>query len=231
MTDAFMRLTASTLIVATPAGIGISSLAAPAVAVAFGAKWLEATPIVEILAIAGIFAVVSGISATLFSAFANLRLLFWNIIAMSAIRFALLVPFVWYAGIVGAAIATALAVLVEQLVLSVLAFRRFAMHLSDLLSRAWRCLAASAAMTVFLAFSGLGWAPAQSDLGANLRHLGITSASGAAVYTAVLLGLWLASGRPRGPETDVLDLLKEVGTRLHAMISRRAALLWTAGSR
>lgn len=229
--ETYMRITSSMLVVAVPACIGISSIAAPLVYLAFGAKWLEATPIIEILAISGVFAVMERLSSTLYYAFAYLRPLFWIVVVMSVVQFALLVLFVWQSGIVGAALASAVTLLIQQTVLSVLAFRRFVMRPMDLLSRVWRCLLAAATMSAFLALSGLGWVSDAPSLSASLRQLFVTSGSGAAVYTAVLLSLWLASGRPNGPETDVLELIRRVGTRLHGFASRRAALLWSAGSR
>ncbi|HME26557.1 MAG TPA: oligosaccharide flippase family protein [Acetobacteraceae bacterium] len=229
--ETYMRINSSMLVIAVPASIGISSIAAPLVYLAFGAKWLEATPIIEILAISGVFAVMDRISSSLFYAFAYLRPLFWNVVAMSAIQFALLVPFVWHSGIVGAAIASALAMLIQQTVLSILTFRRFAMRPMDLLSRVWRCLLAAAAMSAFLALSGLGWAGGAPSVSASLRQLFVTSGTGAGVYTGVLLSLWLASGRPNGPETDVLEVIRRVAIGLHGFASRRAALLWSAGSR
>jgi lysylphosphatidylglycerol synthetase-like protein (DUF2156 family) len=64
-----------------------------------------------------------------------------------------------------------------------------------------------------------------------VSHLFVASGSGAIVYTVVLLGLWLASGRPTGPETDVLELIKRASSSLAGTVSRRAALLRNATSR
>lgn len=229
--ETYMRIVSSMMVFAMPASIGISSIAGPMVYLAFGTKWMEATPIIEILALSGVFAVMDRISMSLFSAFAYLRPMFWNAIAMSVIQFALLVAFVWHSGIIGAAIASALALLIQQTVLSALSFRRFAMRPIDLLSRVWRCLLAATAMSVFLVLSGLGWVATAQGVGANLRQLFVTSGSGAAVYAAILLSLWLASGRPSGPETDVLELIRRVSIRVRGFTSRRAALLRTAVSR
>jgi hypothetical protein len=68
-------------------------------------------------------------------------------------------------------------------------------------------------MVVMLALSGLGWAGAAPQLSANLARLFVTSGSGAAVYIATLLCLWLAAGQPSGPETDLLRLFIRVGSR------------------
>jgi lipopolysaccharide exporter len=229
--ETYMRIAASALVIAMPASIGISSLAAPLVYLGFGAKWLEATPVIEILAISGAFAVIAHISSSLFYAAGNLRPMFWNVVAMSVVQFALVVPLVWHSGIVGAAIASALTALFQQVVLSILTFQRYEMRFADLLPRVWRCVLAAAAMTAFLALSGLGWVHDVSGLSTSLRQIIVASGSGATVYTGVLLGLWLASGRPNGPETDVLELIKRVGTRLHGFVSHRVARLRAAGTR
>jgi O-antigen/teichoic acid export membrane protein len=65
--ESYLRIVASTLLVATPASIGISSIAAPLVVLAFGSKWQAATPVVAILAASGVFTVITRISTVLLS--------------------------------------------------------------------------------------------------------------------------------------------------------------------
>jgi lipopolysaccharide exporter len=229
--ETYLRIVSSTSIIAIPISIGISSLAAPLVYVAFGSNWLEAVPVVEILAVTGALAVLTRISTTLFNAFAYLGSLFWTAVFISVVQVVLLVPLVWYAGIVGAAIALAFAALIEQMILSFLAFRRLALWPRDLLSRIWRCLTASAAMAALLVWSGLGWSVSAPTIGANLGHMFAASFAGAAVYLATLLGLWLISGRPNGPEMDILSIVRGSSSGLFGFIRRRTALLWTTQSR
>jgi lipopolysaccharide exporter len=221
--ETYLRIVASALIIALPASIGISSIAAPLVTLAFGAKWIEATPIIQILAAAGVFTVIGRISLTLFSAFAYLRSLFWIAVVMSAVQCALLVPFVWYDGIIGAAIAVALATLVEQAIYAVIAFHRFAIRPFGLIRLCWRCLSASAVMIAYLLIADLGWTDGAEKLDSSAHQLLLTAGTGAIVYTIVLLGLWLASGRPAGPETDMLAIVRRSTARLVAQLSRRAA--------
>jgi O-antigen/teichoic acid export membrane protein len=227
--DTYLRIISSTWIIALPASIGISSVAAPLVIVAFGAKWQQATPVVQILALAGLFAVMGRISSTLFSAYAYLRSLFSIIILMASLQLTLLVLFVGRWGIPGAAAATAVTVLLEQAIYSVLAFRSFSISPLHLVQRIWRAVLAAASMAAVLIVTGLGWAPAATALGSSAAHLFVTCASGAATYTGVLVGLWLASGRPKGPEADVLELVKRSASRLILSLGRRAALIRTAG--
>jgi O-antigen/teichoic acid export membrane protein len=229
--ETYLRIISSTLVIALPASIGISSIAAPLVTLAFGSKWMQATPVVQILALAGLFAVMGRISWTLFSAFAYLRSLFWISIVMAAGQFCLLVAFVWQWGIPGAAIATALTVLLEQAIYSILALRAFDISPLDMLQRVWRCLLAAATMAAALRFTGFGWTTGATMSASIATQLFAACCLGAAVYTVVLVALWLACGRPKGPEMDVLGLLRQTGRRLLRSIGRRLVLLRTVGSR
>ncbi|HTI79168.1 MAG TPA: oligosaccharide flippase family protein [Acetobacteraceae bacterium] len=229
--ETFLRITSSTLVIALPASIGISAIAAPVVALAFGPNWLIATPVVQILAAACIFSVPGRVSWTLFSAFAYLRSLFWFGVVISIAQFLLLVPFIWYWGLVGAAVATALGMLAEQVTYAVVAFRRFAIRPNALLNRTWRCLLATCAMATCLVAAGYGWEPGNTGTAYTISHVLLAIGLGACVYAAVLLGLWLAGGRPDGPETDVLELLRRAVARISGTVGRHAALLWSGPSR
>jgi O-antigen/teichoic acid export membrane protein len=221
----YLRIVASTLVVAIPASIGISGIAAPLVVLAFGSKWQAATPIVAILAAAGLFAVITRISTVLLSASNILRPVFWNVVTVSVLQFALLVPFARRWGLVGAACAVALALVLEQAGLAIRAFRHFGIQPGELVARIWRALAASAAMAAFLVLSGLGWRAADVGFAANLRQVLLASGVGAAAYTGALLGLWLLSGTPDGPEADLLNLARRAIGRLWGLIGRGAAVL------
>ncbi|HEX4171242.1 MAG TPA: oligosaccharide flippase family protein [Acetobacteraceae bacterium] len=221
----YLRIIASTLVIATPASIGISSIAAPLVILAFGSKWQPATPIVAILGASGTFAAITRISTVLLSACNILRPVFWNVVTVSVLQFALLVVFTRQWGIVGAAYAAALALLLEQIGLSVRAFRRFGMRPGNLMPRIWRGLTASAAMAACLALSGFGWRPAEGPFTRDLTQLLVTISFGAAVYTGILLALWLLSGKPDGPEADVLELVRRTFGRLRGLRGQGAAIL------
>jgi O-antigen/teichoic acid export membrane protein len=225
VTESYMRIVASALLIAAPVSIGMSSIAAPLVILAFGPKWQSATPIVEVLAAAGVFTVITRISTVLLSACNILRPVFWNVITVLVVQFALLVVFTRQWATIGAGYAAALALLLEQMGLAIRAFRRFGMRLGDLLARIWRGLAASAAMGGFLALSGLGWATAANSPAADLKQLLLTGIAGAAGYTSTLLGLWLLSGKPDGPEADVIEMASRTFGWLWGLIGRGAAIL------
>ena len=228
--ETYLRIIASTWLIALPASIGISSVAAPLVVLAFGSKWIEATPVVQIMALASVFGVMGRISSTLFSAFTYFRSQIIILVAMAVIQLSLLVFCVWHWGIPGAAVAMAVTVLLEQAIYSVLAFHAFKIPPSHLIGQIWRCMIAAGSMAAVLGMTGLGWTSGTAPEGSNAIHLLSACATGAAVYGVVLLGLWLACGRPNGPEADVLELLKRIGSRLILAVARRTAFMRPAGS-
>ena len=223
--QSYLRIVASTLVVATPASIGISSIAAPLVMLAFGSKWQTAAPIVAILGAAGAFTAITRISTALLSAYNILRPVFWNVVTTSVVQLALLFLFTRQWGIPGAASAVGLALLLEQMGLAIRVFRRFEIGLGDLLARIWRGLAASAAMAAFLVLSGVGWTAAGPSFRTATMQLLLSIAIGMAGYTGVLLGLWVLSGKPNGPEADLLELGKRTVGHLRGLRARGAALL------
>jgi O-antigen/teichoic acid export membrane protein len=231
VSDTYLRIVSSTSILAIPASIGISSIAGPLVYLAFGTKWLGAVPVVQVLALAGALGVLSRIGVSLFNAFGYLGSLFGGTVFASTVQLGALVLLIRHEGLLGAAIAWAIGALIEQSIISTLAFRWFAIRPTALLSRIWRVLLASASMTAFLAWSGLGWTANAPTVAENVWQLLAGTLSGIGVYTATLLGLWLLSGRPHGPEMDALSLAWGIAARLKGFVSRRRALLWTAGSR
>jgi O-antigen/teichoic acid export membrane protein len=220
----YLRIVASTLVIATPASLGISSIAAPLVMLGFGSKWQAATPIVAILGASGMFTAMTRIGMALLSACNILRPVFWNVVIVSAVQFTLLVVFAKHWGLIGAAYAAALALLLEQIGFSIRVFRRFGMQPGDLMPRIWRGLVASAAMGAFLALSGLGWGTAKGPFAAELKQLLLTIVVGIASYTCVLLGLWLVSGKPDGPEADLLGLLRRTLGRFRGLHGEGAAI-------
>lgn len=221
----YLRIIASTLLIAIPASIGISSIAAPLVTLAFGSRWHAAIPIVAILGASGTFTAITRISTVLLSACNILSPVFWNVVTISAVQFALLIAFARQWGIVGAACAAALALMLEQIGLAIRAFRRFGMRPGDLMPRIWRGLTASAAMGALLALSNLGWRIAGGSFAMELKQLLLTITVGMAGYIGVLLGLWLLNGKPDGPEADLLKLGRRTVGRVRGLRGQGAAVL------
>jgi O-antigen/teichoic acid export membrane protein len=212
--DTYLRIIGTMALLTLPAAVGISLIADPLVKLAFGTTWAGAVPLVQILALAGALMLFGLVSSTLFSAHALLREMFGIGLGILVLRVALLVFFIARFGLYGAAVAAAIAITTEQSLYVWLTIRHFALSLSDLLRTTWRALLATGAMAVVLSRTGFGWQTVAANPATLVRQLLIAIGLGAAVYSAVLLAAWMAAGRPSGAETDLLALIRRLGSRL-----------------
>ncbi len=195
---AYLDVFAAACLVSVATGLGMALVAGDFVAVALGGQWGAAVPLVRLLAIAGGAYGIMQNGITVLGAIGQARLSG----LLGAGRILLLAPALLAAGLLGGVEAVA-----ATRVLLTLAFipgifiaiaRVLPVTPADLLARAWRPLAAGAAMAaVVLAVQAL--APPLP-----LLRLGLAAGSGALAYAAALLGLWRLAGRPAGLEAALL---------------------------
>jgi uncharacterized membrane protein YczE len=69
---------------------------------------------------------------------------------------------------------------------------------------------AGSVMAAVLVWAGLGWNSWDSEHAGLSIALAKAVGLGAVVYTVALMGQWLAVGRPVGPETDTVLLIKRM---------------------
>lgn len=212
--ESYARIVASALLVILPAGLGMSLVAGPVVAIAFGPAWQQAVPLVQIMALSGCIVVFGNVSNILFRVVGLMRETFqvslWSMVA----RVLLLLGLLPVLGLPGAAVAVCLATALEQALYLALTLRRFGLTLGDFAARCWRVVLAAACMTAVLALSGLGWhASTAVTFAGGLAELVQPVLAGALTYMAVLLAAWLACGRPAGAEADMLAVLRRIARR------------------
>jgi O-antigen/teichoic acid export membrane protein len=198
VTETFLRLMSSAVVVTLPAGVGLALVAAPLVRLAFGPGWDGAVPVLRILGLAGIMTVFGQISLHLMSAHSLLGRLTFIALAGAVLRIVLLLLLIPPFGVAGAAWAAAIATCVDQGATLILAFRHLRVKLRALVSQIVRPLLAVCAMAIGVLAIG-SW---QAPDGHVAWELTVQSAAGAIVYTMVLLAAWIAAGRPDGPEAD-----------------------------
>ena len=202
--ETFLSLIGLSALIALPAGLGLSLIAAPLVRLTLGAGWDEAVPILQVMPVACIVMVFGHLSQHLLSAHALLARLVALTVVAAAIRVVLLLALIPAYGVMGAVVAASLAIVAEHGVLVAIAMREFGMGTSALAVRLWRPVVATGAMTAALWGAGLGWQPLGG--GVVLQLLGAIGI-GVPVFAATLLLVWLAAGRPAGAEADILRLI------------------------
>jgi O-antigen/teichoic acid export membrane protein len=206
--DTLLRLIGSAALLTLPAGVGLSLVAAPLVALAFGNGWDQAVPVLRILALSFTVMVFGHLSLLLLSAHARLGRLVGITLCGAAVRVVLLAALIPVFGLTGAAAGAAGAIVLEQALTVGTALRLFHVSPGRLVRRVFRPALAAAAMAGVLAATGLGWSNDRS-----LIALAEATVAGAAVYTAVLLASWIAADRPDGAESDVMALARQVASR------------------
>lgn len=219
---AYLRIIGLMAVLTLPAGIGTSLIAGPVVALVFGQAWLEAAPVMALIALGCTFSLAGNVSAALLNARAALRGLLVITGVAGALRIVLLLLLVPWFGLLGAACAIALALLLEHLALVASALRLLALRPAALLRAVHRPILAASAMAVLLWACGLGWAPAPGQPGLAMAALAKAIPLAAAAYALVLLSLWRMAGCPAGAEADLLGLMQRLASRL---IRRPAASL------
>jgi O-antigen/teichoic acid export membrane protein len=212
----FVRLLGAAAMLVLPAGAGIAAVADPLVKLAFGTRWLEAIPMIQILGVTATLGLIGSLSGTLFSAYAMLRTTMIITAVTTALRAALLLAFLPGGTLTTAAAVVAVVVSIEQSAYLVIAMRRFHVRTLDLVRAVYRSFVATLAMTGCLLWLGLGFTPV--DDGFALR-LVVAVAAGASIYAAVLAGAWVAAGRPDGAERDLLAIVNRLGGYLGARLA------------
>jgi len=203
--ETFPRLLGLAATIILPAGIGLSLVASPLVRLAFGPGWEGAVPVLRILALAGTISVFGQISLHLLSAHALLGRLTFVVLAGAALRIALLLALIPAAGVTGAAVAAAIATLLEQGCTLAMALRRLQLHLAAFLGLIARPTIAAGAMA-----AAVGAVAVSLHAPGPALALAVEATTGALAYASVLLLAWLVVGRPDGTESDALALLARV---------------------
>lgn len=211
--QAFLGVIGVILLFAPPASIGVAVIAEPLVRVLLGEQWMEAVPVIQVLAISGgIFAINSNNVSAYFalgrSKLASLILLF---------RLALLIPLLAVLshrmGILGVAYAE-LGASIAALAISYPAlFRTLKLSWRDYLAAVWRPILAALLMGAAVDML-LARIPASATTLGAMWQIGAGVAFGVSVYALTLMALWAAVGKPRGAETYLLTRVSEMTMRL-----------------
>ncbi len=210
----FNRLVASSLLIAGPAGLGLSMVADPLVRVALGERWLHVVPVIQVLSLA------CGVAPFGNLAFMVLRShgYFATVCAVSflglLVKVAMISTLLQLYGLPGAAGGAAASMIVESLTLLALVIATQRMPLGPLIAGCWRVAAACAAMAGALSAAGLAWTGTTETFTASATRLLGSSALGAAAYAMTLGVLWAAQGRPEGAEADMMGALHRLSRRV-----------------
>lgn len=203
---AFVDALALVFLCALPLGAGVSLTAHLAVPLFLGARWNDAIPLLQILAIYGVINVLRANCGVVFLAVGKPRMSpVLSLIGLS-VRAPLLIIGVLIAGAYGAAWAVLAGAAVASSTAIAFAARELGVSAAEIIRALWRPFAAAAVMACTVGFL-VAEGPTLSGVGA-LGWLLAIATLGATIYVAAALALWRLNGSPHGPEHHAIELLR-----------------------
>ena len=204
----FLDVLGATTMFALPAALGIASVAEPLVLVLLGPRWIEAVPVIRILAVAAAVSAVTAGNSSAYLALGQPRF----ITLIATIRLAVLVPAAFLltaqVGLTGAAYAELGAAILGLAVSLPMLLRRLDIRAREFAARLWRPAAASAAMAVAVVRL-LEWIGNATSSVQAVPVLAAAVAGGVLVYVTGIGLLWFLAGRPPGAERTLIVRIGE----------------------
>ena len=209
---AFAFSMGSLALIVMPAAAGVCAIAPHLVPVVLGAKWLDATALMEVLALSGaLVAFHSPICALLVAKNRPGSVAASHVVFVLALLLGLLLLLPRY-GAVGAAYATLAAAILATPAYVLQLRRHTGIRVLSVARTVARPLLASGLMLVLVRLAVP--AEALASVAGHALSLATGIVVGMASYPAILALLWVAAGRPAGVERSALD-------RLAMMLKRR----------
>jgi len=207
------------ILIGIPAAVGLASVAPIVVALVLGPNWLEAIPIVSIIALAG---AVQLLQTTNYAVYLAVGRPSRQVVTL-LVQITVLVPAMTYLassnGIIGATYAFALCWTVSLPVALTLVLREIDGRISEFAREVWRPVVAASAMYVALQYFHPG---GESRTTAQLLTALLESVLfGGVVYVAVVLVCWLVAGKPVSSEMTILHQISEISGRVQRIVRRR----------
>lgn len=200
-----LRVMSMILFLTLPAACGIALVAQPLVLVLLGAKWVEAIPLIQVLAFFGMVSSFQSNLGFVFVAKGQARFITAWSVAMFALQVPLVIAGIYYFGTVGAAMGLLASVLIPLPAVMVAVSRLLGATARDWLALGWRPVISALAMCLVL----LGWQiyggwPLDSRV-AQIMALIVPVTMGALVYLSCVFAFWILAGKPSGSEAYLFE--------------------------
>lgn len=215
---AYLQVQQTMLGLSLPLGLCVALVAPELVRVGLGLQWLEAVPIIQILAPATAFISMNvGIQSIVFIDGNTRRLFIRDCVILSTTIIGTIVGYSLL-GTQGAALGTVMTILVGLTINMTLAASIIKGRIVDPLLVSWRSLLGAGAMVAGVLASGLGTRVAIADTGLLEASWTLLAKGGlaAATYFTVVFGLWILVGRPDGFESTGIGLVAKGVRKLKA---------------
>lgn len=218
LATAYQRAQSLITAIALPAGIGAALIAEPLVLLAMGERWRPVVFIIQALASIYALQTLATLTQSLGIAKGQPRLLFVRSLQMFAIRVPLLVAGMFIDGLRGVVLARVLSGLIA-IGFNMFLVRRFiALSLRQQLAPNMRSLISAGVMVLLMGLL-MPLLPNGSDGAAMALRIALTGAAALIIYCVSTVVLWLAMGRPAGPEREVQLLIHKAVAKFRPTFS------------
>ena len=203
----YRRLVGVTALVTMPASVGLALVAEPLVRLMLGAGWMEAAPLIQIVAVGSMLAVFGHACHAQFDAFGLLRQDFQVILFGAVVRIALVAALVPGFGLVGAAWGIAASLLLEPAAYQVVKSWTLPYSPRALGDVVVRPVIATSSMALVVWWCGLAHADAAADTIELIKQLVAAVLVGIVAYAVSVLLMWWIGGQPAGAEADFMAMV------------------------
>jgi len=202
----YLQMVSMVALVALPAAVGLGLTAHIFVPILLGPKWMDAVPLMQILAAGGAISALQSSSWSVFLALGKARTVTFLGLGSLVVMLPMLVALTWWHGAQGAAIAQLIIMCLLVVVTYALLLHDLKMKLTALLARFWRPLVGMATMAAGVLALEAQW-PFAASFAAQCLRLASAVVTGAATYCCTVLALWWLAGKPEGGERLILSKL------------------------
>jgi len=206
--EAFLQVISLVALVTVPAGLGIAVVAEPLVRVVLGDKWIEAVPLIQILAAFGVCRALQGPTGAIYLAVGKPRVIAYLQMLHISTAIVLLVWLLGTYGLIGAPWAILAATALSTPSNYLLLMRELLLPLPELMGVLWRPLLSAAVMV-----AGGVWIQSEwqfyAAISSTLAQLLLLIVAGAAAYIGVILISWRLAGCPEGAERSLVAEIKK----------------------
>ncbi len=194
-------------LVIIPAGVGIAACARLLVPILLGDKWVDATQLISILSFYGVLAALQTNVASVYIALGKPKILTWLHLLHLVVLLAVAVPAILSYGVLGAAWSYLGVALVLLPINYAVMFKTISLAPTRFLSQLWRPVISAALMYFSVNTVSTRFFDTSGGEPGFIQLLAVI-VLGAAVYTVLVVSLWLLSKKPPGAESYVLNVIK-----------------------
>lgn len=214
----YLRVVSVLVLIVFPAGIGLSLVAEPVVAIFFGEKWSDMAPLIRILAVNGVLSISLSTTAYVFLAQGTPRHTTTLVVIQAGVCIALMLWLVPRWGVRGAAVA----MLVSTIAIAPLNFRLMSSAVGltarDLWAFAWRPATATVVMVgAVVLVMQYAWSTMHT-LQASTLNLVVAVATAAVVYCGAVFLLWRIAAPSVSAEAFVLTRLEGLPAAFRSLV-------------